>query len=181
MAASGSIREVIEREAAPLLAERGLKLLLVDIGGGAGGPRVQVVLDRPRGAVTSDDCEWFSERLSLALDAADPIAGRYYLEVSSPGVERPLLEADDFARFAGRTAEIATATPLAGRRRFTGVLRGVEGGRVELEAADGERLGIPLEVIAHARLKVGTDELFGRTGAPPRRRAKRAAGGRRAR
>jgi len=172
--APGSIEDLIVRESAPLLVLAGLKLLAVEVGAGGGDRRVRVVIDRPDGAVTTVDCEWLSERLGLVLDAKSPMAGRYYLEVSSPGIERPLLGRDDFDRFSGRTAAIATAAPVGGRRHFTGVLRGVAGDCVEIEAG-GERLSIPLAAVARARLKVGTDELFGRTAAKPRRKAKRPA------
>ncbi|MGH7090641.1 MAG: ribosome maturation factor RimP, partial [Stellaceae bacterium] len=94
---------------------------------------------------------------SALLDVADPIASAYFLEVSSPGIDRPLVRREDYARFAGFEAKIELAEPRDGRRRFRGRLAGIEGDEVMLEA-EGQPLRLPFAAIARAKL-VLTDEL----------------------
>ncbi len=130
----------------------GFELVRVQLYGG-GRPRLQVMAepadpDRP---MTVEDCAEISHAISAVLDVADPIAGSYVLEVSSPGIDRPLVKLADFARFAGFEARVETREAVDGRRRFRGLLRGVRGERVLL-AVDGEEIEIPFALIQRAKL-----------------------------
>ena len=127
------------------------------------GCTVQIMAERPDGTMSVDDCEAVSRAVSPVLDLEDPIAQAYYLEVSSPGIDRPLVRASDFERWTGYEAKIELAVPLDGRKRFRGVLRGVEDDAVLVELPDvkegEERLvRLPLKDLGEARL-VLTDAL----------------------
>jgi ribosome maturation factor RimP len=103
-------------------------------------------------AMTVEDCADISHALSAVLDVADPIQGGYTLEVSSPGLDRPLVRPADYARFAGEEAKVETALPIGdGRRRFTGILRGLEGEDVLIESG-GETVRIPFAAIRKGKL-----------------------------
>jgi ribosome maturation factor RimP len=114
-------------------------------------------LDRRR-AMTVDDCAEISHALSALLDVHDPIPGSYVLEVSSPGIDRPLVRPRDYERFAGHLAKVETAEEVAGRRRFRGVIGEVRGDVVRLHVA-GETVEVPFAAIRKAKL-VLTDELL---------------------
>jgi ribosome maturation factor RimP len=118
--------------------------------GGAGAATLRVYIDHANG-VGLGDCEAVSHQLSGALDVEDPIAGNYDLEVSSPGLDRPLFELEHFRRFAGERARLRLAEKRDGRRRFDGRLAGTEGDNVLLDS-DGERLVLPFQSIESARL-----------------------------
>ena len=122
---------------------------------------VQIMAERPDGTMDVDDCAEISRSVSALLDVEDPIAGEYILEVSSPGIDRPLVQGDDFVRFAGHAAKIKLAAPIDGRKRFAGRLDGVVDGAVVLTMTDdGDRqVRLPLDQIADAQL-VLTDELI---------------------
>lgn len=122
-----------------------------------------------RRAMTVDDCAAISHAVSAVLDVADPVAGAYRLEVSSPGVDRPLVRPADYARFAGQAARLELSEPRDGRKRFQGILGGLEGEEVLLDVA-GERLRFPLTRIAKARLAVAEGLLGGGRGRAARRR-----------
>ena len=148
--------ELVERvwkEGEGLAHEAGLELVDVDFRKEGGSWRLTVVLDKG-GGVTTEDCEAFSERLGRYLDAEDAVEVPYFLEVSSPGIERPLKRPRDYQAFAGRTVEVRTFEPVGGRRRFFGVLEGIEGETVRLKGEDGTLFEIPLERISRANLKV---------------------------
>jgi ribosome maturation factor RimP len=123
--------------------------------------------------MTVEDCAEISHALSAVLDVADPIKEPYSLEVSSPGIDRPLVRRDDFARFAGDEAKLETDVPIDGRRRFTGTLRGLEGEDVLIESG-GQTVRVPFPTVRKARL-VLTDALLKRHAAAQQRAA--AAGG----
>jgi ribosome maturation factor RimP len=114
------------------------------------GGLLRVYIDKD-GGVTVDDCEAVSRQVSAVLDVEDPIPGAYTLEVSSPGLDRPLRKAADYARFAGEQARIELMLPLSGRRRFQGTLKGCEADEVSIEV-DGELHRLPLSGISKARL-----------------------------
>lgn len=126
------------------LASVGLRLVRVKVSG-QNGQTVQIMAERPDGGMSVEDCEEASKALSPALDVADPIPGAYTLEVSSPGIDRPLVRPGDFVRWTGHEAKVELATPLEGRKRFRGVIRGVEAGAALLELtgrpADPDRDG----------------------------------------
>ncbi|HET7174917.1 MAG TPA: ribosome maturation factor RimP [Gammaproteobacteria bacterium] len=111
---------------------------------------LRIYIDR-EGGVTVDDCEVVSRQVSAVLDVEDPIPGAYTLEVSSPGLDRPLRKEADFARFAGERAKVELVLPKDGRRRFTGTLKGCEAGEVLIEV-DGADHRLPLADIDKARL-----------------------------
>jgi ribosome maturation factor RimP len=117
---------------------------------GSGGSVLRVYIDHPQG-VSLDDCSAVSHQLSGVLDVEDPIPGHYDLEVSSPGLDRPLFGVEHYERFRGKRARVRLAAKLNGRRNFDGVLGGVEGSRLLLEV-DGELQGLPLDMIESARL-----------------------------
>jgi ribosome maturation factor RimP len=129
------------------------------------GPTLQIMAERPDGTFSIDDCEKASRAISPVLDVADPIASRYHLEVSSPGIDRPLVRPADFETWAGHEAKIELTVAVAGRKRFRGVLEGFCEGEVRLTIdspeGGGERLlvGVPFADIAEAKL-VLTDRLI---------------------
>src|SRR4029077_10046111 len=129
----------------------------------AEGCTVQIMAERPDGSMTVEDCEAVSRALSPVLDVADPIERTYRLEISSPGIDRPLVRKSDFERYTGHLAKIETSMPIQGRKRFRGVLAGTEGETARIrrdDAAEGEEteIMIPIEEMSEAKL-VLTDEL----------------------
>ena len=156
----------------PALNELGFRLVRVTISS-HNGTTVQIMAERPDGTIAVKDCADISRHLSPLLDAHDPIAGRYALEISSPGIDRPLARVTDFQAWAGHAAKIETKELIAGRRRFRGVLKGLAGSDVRLEVSldqGGPEVSLPIGLIAEARL-VLTDELIRET----LRRAKKAS------
>jgi ribosome maturation factor RimP len=147
--------------AEPVLGQLGYRLVRVRISGFA-GCTVQVMAERPDGTMSIEDCEAASRALSPVLDAADPIEGSYRLEISSPGIDRPLVRRSDFDRYAGHVAQVEMLAPIEGRRRFRGELGGIEGDCVRLrtgDAADGAgEILLPIDDMTEARL-VLTDDL----------------------
>jgi ribosome maturation factor RimP len=141
----------------------GFRLVRVKVTGEA-GCTVQVMAERPDGSMSVEDCEAVSRLISPILDVEDPIERAYRLEISSPGIDRPLVRRSDFTRWAGHRAKVELTIPLAGRKRFNGMLLGLEGEEARLrrlDAAEGEEAQVllPLAEIAEARL-VLTDELI---------------------
>lgn len=151
--------------AEPVLGELGLRLVRVLISGRDGGT-VQVMIDRADKDVTVEDCADVSRALSPLLDAHDPMPGRYTLEVSSPGIDRPLVRPSDFEDWAGHDAKLQLREAVDGRKRFRGVIEGYEPETQEVRLAielEGEReahiLGFPASLIESAKL-VMTDALI---------------------
>lgn len=146
----------------PVLDSRGFRLVRVTVTGRE-GKTVQVMAERPDGTMTIDDCEAISRELSPVLDVHDPVAGSYRLEVSSPGIDRPLVRPSDFEDWSGYEAKIELRETIDGRKRFRGVLEGFEDGeiRIELDLDQVGRtvVGLPVALVAEARL-VLTDELI---------------------
>ena len=112
--------------AEPVLASLGYRLVRVRVSAFA-GCTVQIMAERPDGTMTIEDCEVASRALSPVLDVADPIESAYRLEISSPGIDRPLVRRSDFDRYAGYMAHIEMEVPIDGRKRFRGELKGTEG------------------------------------------------------
>jgi ribosome maturation factor RimP len=168
--------------AAPVLQGMGYRLVRIRISGEA-GCTVQIMAERPDGSMQIEDCEAISRALSPVLDIADPIDRAYRLEISSPGIDRPLVRRSDFERYAGHLVKIEMAVAHQGRKRFRGTLAGVEGQAVRLhrddtrEGEDADTL-LVMEDIAEARL-VLTDELIAesmRRGKAAERELKRSLG-----
>lgn len=156
--------------AEPVLVALGFRLVRVMLSQ-RDGMTVQVMAERANGTITIEDCAAISRQLSPVLDAHDPLPRQYRLEVSSPGIDRPLVRPSDFADWTGYAARIEMREPIAGRKRFRGVLEGVAGGEVRIALEDQPTrpvIGLPIAGLAEARL-VLTDELIRET----LRRAKR--------
>lgn len=149
--------------AVPVLQGMGYRLVRIKVSGDA-GCTVQIMAERPDGSMQLEDCEAISRALSPVLDVADPIERAYRLEISSPGIDRPLVRRSDFERYTGHLVKIEMAVPHQGRKRFRGLLAGVEGNAVRVKrddprpTEDAEVL-LVMEDISDARL-VLTDELI---------------------
>ena len=146
--------------AEPYVTDAGFDLVEVQSGREASGWVVRLYIDRLQtglvdstnvGPISHEDCERVSRDISAALDVADAIPHAYQLEVSSPGLDRPLRRERDFARFSGRSARIRLLEGVEGRRNFSGTLRGVHDGLVEIEC-DGRSYQLPISGIAKANL-----------------------------
>ena len=153
-----SLTTEIEKMIGPSIEAMGYELVRVTL---AGSVRkvLQVMAEPSDGRVMAvEDCARVSRAISAILDVEDPISGAYSLEVSSPGIDRPLTRAKDYDRFKGHEAKIETHEPVDGRKRFKGVLKGVTGDTLELES-EGATIALPLKDIAKAKL-VLTDALI---------------------
>jgi ribosome maturation factor RimP len=151
---AASVRRLI----APSVEEAGYDLVRVEFPRGD-RQTLQIMIERhDLVPITVDDCAGVSRLLSAILDVEDPLPGRYTLEVSSPGLDRPLVRIEDYERFAGFEARIEMTRPVDGRRRFQGRLRGTEDGLVRIEC-DGAVAAIPFPGIRRASLVV-TDDLI---------------------
>jgi ribosome maturation factor RimP len=150
----------------PTLQAMGYALVRVSLVGGASRPTLQVMAERiDNAAMSVDDCADISNAVSAILDVEDPINGAYVLEVSSPGIDRPLVKKGDYERFAGFEARLETAQPISGRKRFRGRLLGTDADAVKVQLDTGEEVELPLARITRAKL-VLTDELIAAS-APP--------------
>lgn len=158
----------------PVIEGLGYRLVRVKISA-MNGATVQIMAERPDGTMTVGDCETLSRDLSPTLDVEDPIGSAYNLEVSSPGIDRPLVRRSDFVRWAGHAARIELARALDGRKRFKGNLAGLEGDRagveVEESSAGEKTYWLPLADIEEARL-VLTDALVRETLSSQKKRAR---------
>ena len=149
----------VEALVGPAVEALGYDIVRVMIAGGQ-AVMLQVMAERRDGkGMTVDDCAEISRTISALLEVEDPIDGPYRLEVSSPGIDRPLVKERDFVRFAGHKARIECEAPIDGRKRFVGVLKGVAGGTVTVILDDGGEAEIPLSAIVRAKL-VLTDALL---------------------
>jgi ribosome maturation factor RimP len=140
------LREIL----APVVAAMGYELVGVELHPHSGNALLRVYIDKA-GGISVDDCQRLSHQLSGVLDVEDPLPGPYTLEVSSPGLDRPLFEAQHFARFAGHRVRVQLAVPLNGRKTLTGRLVGMRGDSVVLEQ-HGQEVAVPLVGIEKARL-----------------------------
>lgn len=139
--------------AQPILAEDGLELVDVEFRREVRGWVLRLYMDRA-GGVTLEDCQRVSEQLGDHLDVESLIDHPYHLEVSSPGLDRPLTRDADFLGFAGKAARITTREAIGGQRNFCGRLAGLADGAVLLDLPDGRRVALPRELIGKARLQV---------------------------
>ena len=144
----------------PIANDLGYELVRVKVSS-LNGMTVQIMAERPDGTMTVEDCETLSRNVSPALDVADPINREYHLEMSSPGIDRPLTRAKDFATWAGHEAKVEMEEAVNGRKRFRGLLLGVKGDEagIRLPDAPGQlEWWLPMGSIGEARL-VLTDAL----------------------
>jgi ribosome maturation factor RimP len=146
----------------PVLEHLGFRLVRVRLAG-SDARTVQIMVERPVGTVSIDDCEAISRELSPLLDAHDPMPASYRLEISSPGIDRPLVRPSDFDTWVGHEAKIDLKEPVNARKHYRGVLHGLENGEVrivcELDQVGRQELGFPVDLIAEARLTL-TDALI---------------------
>jgi ribosome maturation factor RimP len=150
----------LEALVSPVCAAQGVELVCVEYGPEAGGAVLRVLIELPDAetlpkevGVTLENCTHVSRALSLILDEREELVeGAYRLEVSSAGVERPLVKARDFERFAGREVKVSVKKPIANRKNYTGTLLGFQNDSVALQVARDEKLELPLREIAKAHL-----------------------------
>jgi ribosome maturation factor RimP len=153
----------LERLIEPEVKRLGYDLVRVMMIGGASDPTLQVMAERPdTRQLDLGDCEVISRRLSELLDLADPIEGSYRLEVSSPGIDRPLTRLKDYQDWKGFDARLTLAEPHDGRKQFNGELRGLEGDLVLIRTKNDESHALPFSNIASAKLLL-TDKLINAT------------------
>ncbi len=148
--AKPKVEEIVEELATPIIEENNCEL--VDIEYVKEGPNwyLRVYIDKDQG-VTVDDCQRVSENLSDRLDRVDPIVHSYILEVSSPGLDRPLKSKRDFDYFKGRSVDIKLYSPIDGKKEYTGTLLGMESGVITVESCEG-KLEFPRDKVASVRL-----------------------------
>ena len=146
-----SMQTRITALAEQIAASMGMEIVLLEIKGDGNHSVVRTFIDQP-GGVTLDDCERFSKRFSVSLDVEDWIPFSYVLEVSSPGVNRPLVKEADFQRYCGKNIKVRTRDPIEGQKNFKGKIAGVTEGRLELEIAPGKQIEIALMDIEKANL-----------------------------
>lgn len=151
----------VARVVEPVAAELGLRLVRVIVSG-RDGCTVQIMIDRHGGNVSVDDCALLSRRLSPVLDVEDPVSGKYRLEISSPGIDRPLVRLSDFEDWAGFEAKIEMRELIDGRKRFRGIIEGVDDAEIrlqlELEGYEGlQVIGLPVDLVESAKLVMSDD------------------------
>jgi len=156
MIAKAPIDRRLAEIVAPTVEGMGFELVRLRLMGGR-KKTLQVMAERPDGRMEIEDCAELSRALSAALDVDDPLSDAYDLEVSSPGIDRPLTRLKDFDRWEGYDAKLETAELIEGRKRFRGVLAGIEGSEVLIEIDEGT-IGLEFDWLADAKL-VLTDEL----------------------
>lgn len=145
----------------PVIEDLGFELVRVRLQGGKTAT-LQIMADRPEGGINVDDCAEISTAVSATLDVQDPIEDNYHLEVSSPGIDRPLTRMKDFESFEGYEARLDLNQPIDGRKRFKGTLAGTEGTEVLINIDDQgatHTIGLDFDLLADAKL-VLTDELI---------------------
>jgi len=157
------VKDAIRRIADRVTAGRGYELVDLEVKREPRGHRVRLFVDK-EGGIGLEDLQSVSEEMSAILDVEDPVDSSYTLEVSSPGLDRPLRNEADYKRFLGRLARISSYEPVEGRRHWTGRLVSVEDGVVSLhlEHENGAPARIPLDKIAHGRLEVEFPRAEGR-------------------
>lgn len=154
-----SITQRIEEIIAPTVESMGFEVVRIRMTGGDHAPIVQIMLDRQQGGgISIDECAKVSRQISVVLDVEEVLSGRYNLEVSSPGIDRPLVRLGDYVRYVGHEAKLEMAMPLNDRKRFRGIIEAVEGELVRMKC-DGELFDLPFTDISTAKLML-TDELI---------------------
>jgi len=146
----------------PVAEAAGYEIVRLRLMGGAERRKLQIMAERPDGDMNVEDCTRLSRKISEVLDAADPVSGEYVLEVSSPGIDRPLTRPKDFETYEGYEIKLELDRLAEGRKRFRGILVGVEGDEVGIDLeGEAETAMIPLAWILEAKL-VLNDELLKR-------------------
>ncbi len=153
-----TIVEQIEALIAPSVTSMGFELVQVKLMDTRVGQTLQIMAERPDGSISVEDCAKISRQVSAVLDVEDSIPGEYRLEVSSPGIDRPLVKLTDYAKYIGHAAKTETVLPIDGRKRYTGIIKAVEGENVIL-TVDNKDHSLPFIDIQSAKL-VLTDALI---------------------
>jgi ribosome maturation factor RimP len=164
---SAQVTEKIEALLEPSLSAMGYDIVRVHFTGGRAATLQIMAERRDREGMTVDDCAEISRACSAILDVADPIAGAYSLEVSSPGIDRPLVRAEDFDRFAGFEARVETDRPIDGRKRFKGRLKGLTADGDVLIVEGVAEFKVPFAAVSKAKL-VLTDDLIAASSDKPK-------------
>ena len=154
MGRKDEILEKVRRIAAPLATQEGLELVDVELGGPGGRQTLRLFIDKVSG-VSLDDCTAISRAVSAALDVEDPIDGAYDLEVSSPGLDRPLKTAEHFQKFSGKRVRVKTFAPLPeceNRRSFVGILQNYDNGTIVMDV-DGKVFRVPHAQVSKANVE----------------------------
>lgn len=148
----GKVREEVERLVLSILEEEGMELVDIEYKMGRGRGILRLYIDKPEG-VKIDDCERVSKKIDPLLDRSDLVRGHYFLEVSSPGLDRPLKKEKDFKRFMGRLIKVKTFSPIDNQKTFVGTLKDYKEGMVTLETREEKVIEIPMKNIAKANLE----------------------------
>ena len=143
----------------PVIEDLGYEYVGIEYASNPKNRVVRIYIDQPETGIGLEDCEVVSREVSALMDVEEPVPGQYTLEVSSPGVERPLFTAEHFQRFLGEQASVQLQVPLDGRRKFRGTIVGVDDGVVTL-LVDNQSVALPVSAMAKARLKPDLDALF---------------------
>ena len=147
------VAATIETLIEPVLTRLGYELVLLHYQRDRGGHVLRLYIDKIDGSgVQLDDCSEVSREVGTLLEVEDPVSDRYHLEVSSPGLNRPLVKEKDFVKYAGQRVKVQTHGPIDGRKVFAGTLLGFEGGHVALEV-DKNTYRVPFEAIARANIE----------------------------
>jgi ribosome maturation factor RimP len=182
---SAPVADLLRATCEAIVARRGLELVELSLGREGRGQVLRITVDDPAGPTSLAEVAEVSEEISRALDEEDPISGRYTLEVSSAGLERPLVRPSDYHRFVGRQVKVRTLEPLelmGGRRTFTGSIRSAGDDTFVLDADGGDGAGggsveIPYVAVARARLVVDWEEELRGRPADPALRSRNSSGG----
>ncbi|MBM3788842.1 MAG: ribosome maturation factor RimP [Acidobacteria bacterium] len=150
---STALQAKITALAEQVAASMGMEVVLVELRGSGGRSVLRIYIDRP-GGVNLEDCERFSKRVSVLLDVEDPVPHSYVLEVSSPGLDRPLVREEDFRRFLGKRAKVRTRVATEGRRNYQGRILDAGNGRVILETETGRAIELAVPDIEKANLVI---------------------------
>ena len=151
------VKEKIADLVRPGVEAEGLELFDVEIAGATHTPVLRVFVERPGGGVDMDAVSAATRTISAVLDEQQPITGSYTLEVSSPGIDRPLRDLADFEAYVGSVANVTLAAPIAGRRRFVGRIESVDGDTIVLDVDDAGEVAVPYASVGRARLKAQVD------------------------
>ncbi len=146
--------ESVERLAKPIVEEFGLELVEAEFATERGHKVLRLYIERPEGSVTLDDCVAVSREFGTALDVEDIVPGRYSLEVSSPGLDRPLKRPEDYKKAVGKRIKIKTTEPIDGRRNFKATLDAFDGKVLFIVDSEGRRFEIELAAVEKARLEI---------------------------
>lgn len=143
----------------PVVEDLGYEYVGIEYASNPKNRVVRLYIDQPETGIGLEDCETVSREVSAVMDVEEPVSGQYTLEVSSPGIERPLFTAEQFGRYLGEEASVQLQLPMDGRRKFRGTIVAVTDESVRL-LVDGQEVDLPVSVMAKARLKPDLDALF---------------------